>query len=63
MRLNGYTLKDALPVHLCVSAQDFAILTKHVVVKIYGLKSDAGFDIEQIEQNWLKKYFLPTEQE
>jgi hypothetical protein len=60
-RLNGYTLKDALPVHFCVSGQDFAILPKHVAVKIHGLQSDAGFDIERIEYDWLKTSFLPTE--
>jgi hypothetical protein len=62
-RLNGYTLKDALPVHFCVSGQDFAILPKHVAVKIYGLQSDAGFDIASIEYDWLKTSFLPKGQE
>jgi hypothetical protein len=60
-RLNGYTLKDALPVHFCVSGQDFAILPKHVAVKIHGLQSEAGFDIESIEYDWLKTSFLPAE--
>jgi hypothetical protein len=60
-RLNGYTIKDALPVHFCVSGQDFAILPKHVAVKIHGLQSNAGFDIERIEYDWLKTSFLPAE--
>jgi hypothetical protein len=60
-RLNGYTLKDALPMHFCVSGKDFAILPKHVAVKIHGLQSNAGFDIERIEYDWLKTSFLPAE--
>jgi len=60
-RLTGFILKDALPVHFCVSGQDFAILPKHVAVKIHGLQSYAGFDIESIEYDWLKTSFLPTE--
>ncbi|MFM9836245.1 MAG: hypothetical protein ACKVOA_09090 [Methylophilaceae bacterium] len=62
-RLNGVTLKDALPVYFCVSGQDFAILPKQVAVKIHGLQSVAGFDIEWIEYDWLKTSLLPTEQE
>ena len=60
-RLTGYTLKDALPVYFCVSGKDFAILPKHVAVKMHGLQSDAGFDIQNIEYDWLKTSFLPTE--
>jgi len=60
-RLTSPTLKHALPVHFCVSGQDFAILPKHVAVKIYGLQSDTGFDIERIEYDWLKTSFLPAE--
>lgn len=61
MRLTGYTLKDALPMYFCVSGQDFAILPKHVAVKIHGLQSEAGFDIARIEYDWLKSSFLPAE--
>lgn len=60
-RLTGYILKDAMPVHFCVSGQDFAILPKYVAVKIHGLESNAGFDVQSIEYDWLKTSFLPAE--
>lgn len=60
-RLTGYTLKNALPVYFCVKGEEFAKLPKHVAVKIHGLQSDTGFDIERIEYDWLKTSFLPTE--
>jgi hypothetical protein len=60
-RLTSPILQNALPVHFCVSGKDFAILPKHVAVKIHGLQSDAGFDIASIEYDWLKTSFLPTE--
>lgn len=60
-RLYGDTLKEGLPKHFCVKGEDFAKLPKHVAVKIHGLQSDAGFDVEWIEYDWLKTSFLPTE--
>jgi hypothetical protein len=60
-RLTGYTLKHALPVYFCVKGEEFAILPKHVAVKIHGLQSYAGFDLQSIEYDWLKTSFLPKE--
>jgi hypothetical protein len=60
-RLTGYTLKHALPVYFCVKGEEFAILPKHVAVKIHGLQSYAGFDLTSIEYDWLKTSFLPKE--
>jgi hypothetical protein len=60
-RLTGYTLKDALPVYFCTKGEEFAILPKHVAVKIHGLQSYAGFDLASIEYDWLKTSFLPKE--
>jgi hypothetical protein len=60
-RLTGNTLKDGLPTHFCVKGEDFAKLPKHVAVKVHGLKSETGFDVEWIEYDWLKTSFLPTE--
>ncbi|MDP3087179.1 MAG: hypothetical protein Q8M99_03150 [Methylotenera sp.] len=58
-RLNGFTLKDAMPVDYCVSGPDFAKLPNHVAVNIHGLQSFAGFDVHYIEYDWLKTSFLP----
>jgi hypothetical protein len=60
-RLTSDTLKNALPVYFCAKGEEFAKLPKHVAVKIHGLKSDTGFDVEWIEYDWLKTSFLPTE--
>lgn len=60
-RLSSDTLKQGLPVHVCVSGQQFAKLPKQVAVKLHGLKSDAGFDVQSIEYDWLKTAFLPIE--
>ena len=60
-RLTSDTLQNALPVHYCVSGQDFAILPKHVAVNIHGLQSELGFDVRWIEYNWLKTSLLPFE--
>ena len=60
-RLTGYTLKNALPVYFCVKGEEFAKLPKHVAVKIHGLESYAGFDLEWVEYDWLKTSFLPIE--
>jgi hypothetical protein len=48
-RLTSPMLQNALPVHFCVSGQDFAVLPKTIPVKIHGLQSAAGFDIEWVE--------------
>jgi hypothetical protein len=60
-RLKGYTLKNALPVYFCVKGEDFAKLPMHVAVKIHGLESYTGFDIEWLEYDWLKTSFLPQD--
>ncbi len=60
-RLTGHSLKHALPVYFCVEGKDFAKLPKHVAVKIHGLQSQTGFDIEWIEYDWLKTSFLPLD--
>ena len=60
-KLTGDKLKDGLPTHFCVKGEDFAKLPKHVAVKIHGLESYAGFDLEWVEYDWLKTSFLPKE--
>lgn len=60
-RLSSDRLKQGLPVHVCVSGQHFAKLPKHVAVKIHGIQSHAGFDIQSIEYDWPKTAFLPIE--
>lgn len=60
-RLTGYTLKNALPVYFCVKGEDFAKLPKHMAVKMHGLESYTGFDLEWVEYDWLKTSFLPKE--
>ena len=60
-RLTSDLIKQGMPVHVCVSGQDFAKSPKHVAVKIHGKQSYAGFAIQTVEYDWLKTAFLPKE--
>ena len=50
-RLTGPSLKNALPVYVCINGEEFAKLPKQVKVTMHGLKTYAGFDIKRIEYN------------
>lgn len=48
-RLTGPSLKNALPVYVCINGEDFAKLPEQVAVTMYGLQAYTGFDIKLIK--------------
>jgi len=51
-RLQGESLKQAMPKYFCVSKDHFDLLPQHVAVNLVGNQSYFGFQLESIEYDW-----------
>lgn len=51
-RLQGESLKQAMPKYFCVSKEHFDLLPQRVAVNLVGNQSYFGFQLDHIEYDW-----------